>query len=340
MSLFKNLKLANALVLNAPNILFNAKKADKQTKIEAGKKLADSILKIDDVKVNVINKENLDGIDGCLILSNHQDNRDIWALYSIMPIDIRFVAKKELFNIPILSSFMKIGKSYSLDRQDAMASIRTLKTAIDDINKENANTVIFPEGTRSKGPLLNNFNSGIFSILKKCQKPIIPVYIDKSYDMSTKEIKVCIGKPISPEKTKELGTRKLLIYVEDAIMQLRKEYSNEHQYSLALVNNPDSDLLIDTLSKQQLLAKSAEISDGNYTDYDVVIINDITKDQLAKLKLNDNQLVIAINLEAENITSNNEKIIIINGQDDQEKLMQDVLEAFKNNITKLHFENN
>ncbi|WP_423364336.1 lysophospholipid acyltransferase family protein [Mycoplasma sp. P36-A1] len=332
MKIIKNIQLANALISKAPAIMFNSKNLTSKDKIQLSKKLADSILKIDNVKIEVVNSEYLKNINGCLILSNHQDNRDIWALYSALGLDIRFVAKKELFKIPLLSNFMKIGQSYSLDREDAMASIRTLKQAINDINNENANTVVFPEGTRSKGPFIKEFNSGIFSIFKKCQKPIIPVYIDKSYDKNTKVIKVCIGKPIQELEIKALGTKKLKKEVTTQIYNLRKENSTEKKFRIAIVGQKEEyKKFLDTLNAQSLLESVEYINDINeLKDYDLIVIDNHEKLENNYISKLNKYLVIDIldNKRYINNISSNVEIIKYGLENNSRDIETLLLEAF------------
>lgn len=188
------------------------------------KNMTSDILLSANKKINLINPENLAQLDGSLILSNHQDTMDIFSLTNINTKPVRFVAKKELFNIPVFKTYITLSGSYGIDRSDARQGVKVFKQVIDDVNNHNANVVIFPEATRSNSDLMSEFNSGLFNIIKRCKKPLIPVYIDGSYDETSDVITMIIGEPIENDVYKNLNGSLLKELVNDTICQLKAKY--------------------------------------------------------------------------------------------------------------------
>ena len=115
-----------------------------------------------------------------LFVSNHQGNFDIPLLMGKLPVAKGFVAKKELKKLPILSSWMVRMRCVFLDRSDIRQSLVVINEAVSYLKKGHS-MVLFPEGTRSKGPEMGEFKAGSLKLAMKAQVPIVPVAIDGSY---------------------------------------------------------------------------------------------------------------------------------------------------------------
>ena len=166
---------------------------DKQKEL---KRYGDRFLSMRRKNVVCHGEENYLGLENCVFVSNHQSHNDIFILLSCLEKPFRFIAKKELFDSFIFKEFMKLSQSYPLDRDDDRASLMVLKGAVLDIKEEKASVVVFPEGTRSRGPQMNPFKTGLFSMLKRAKTAIVPVYIHESYLSDHKTFHVYFGKPI------------------------------------------------------------------------------------------------------------------------------------------------
>lgn len=138
-------------------------------------------------------------LDSCVFVCNHQSHNDIFILLAALKKQFRFIAKKELFTNFIFKKFMKLSESYPLDRKDDKASLLVLKQAVKDISETQASVVVFPEGTRSHSPELGEFKVGLFSMLRRAKTPIVPIYIENSYEVGAKTFKVHIGAAIEPD---------------------------------------------------------------------------------------------------------------------------------------------
>lgn len=178
-------------------ILLKSGKTDKIKK--ELKKYGDDFLGIRSVKLNIHGEENYIHLENCVFVSNHQSHNDIFILLSGLKKQFRFIAKQELFDNFIFKNFMKLSQSYPLNRKDDRASLMVLKQAVQDINQEHVSVVVFPEGTRSHGPQMGEFKVGLFSMLRRSNAPIVPIYIENSYETGAKEFQVHIGKPIFTE---------------------------------------------------------------------------------------------------------------------------------------------
>ncbi len=138
-----------------------------------------------DIKIEVDGMEKVNGLKNSIIISNHVSNLDPVALFLIIPFNVRFLAKKELFKIPILSAAMRKGGFIPIDRSNREKAIKSLELAKERL-REGAVFVIFPEGTRSASGNLQAFKKGPFILAINSHSSIIPVYIDGSYELMPK----------------------------------------------------------------------------------------------------------------------------------------------------------
>lgn len=182
------------------------------------KRYGEDFLNIRKKQIITHNEENYLALKNCVFVSNHQSHNDIFILLACLKKPFRFIAKKELFSSIIFKNFMKLSKSYPLDRDNDRASLTVLKQAVSDIENENASVVVFPEGTRSHGYEMNEFKSGLFSMLKRAKTPIIPIYIHNSFKKDTNVYNVYFGEPIIDYKLKGL---ELSIVAKQAIEKLQ-----------------------------------------------------------------------------------------------------------------------
>jgi 1-acyl-sn-glycerol-3-phosphate acyltransferase len=114
-----------------------------------------------------------------ILMSNHQSNFDILALIATIPRRIYWIAKKELFDIPVFGSSMRRGGYIPLDRSDGRKALRSMENAA-AIIRQGSSVVMFPEGTRSRDGRLLPFKRGGFMLAVRAGVPVIPVTINGS----------------------------------------------------------------------------------------------------------------------------------------------------------------
>ena len=130
------------------------------------------------VRVTVSGNEHLPA-GPVIFMSNHQSNFDILALLAAMPRRIYWIAKKELFHIPVFGASMRRGGYIPLDRSDGRKALKSMDNAA-SIIREGKSVVMFPEGTRSLSRELLPFKRGGFILARKAGVPVVPVTINGS----------------------------------------------------------------------------------------------------------------------------------------------------------------
>ena len=144
------------------------------------------ILWVSGVKVSVEGLENININAPHVYTINHMGMYDIPAILVSVPQTARFIAKKELFKIPLFSMGMRYAGMIPIDRTNSEEAKKSLQKATETINNDNCSVLIFPEGTRSKSGLIENFKKGGFVLAIQGKIPIIPTIIEGSLNIVPK----------------------------------------------------------------------------------------------------------------------------------------------------------
>ncbi len=178
------------------------------------------------LKVKVTGAENLTVVGPAIYVSNHQSNIDIPLLYAGLPIQFRWMAKKELFRIPLFGAAMKRGGYIPIDRSNRKEAMRSLTAAAKKI-RNGVSVIIFPEGTRSPDGSLQPFKKGALLLATKAGVPIVPMAIHGSHQVQPKgslrinptPLQLTIMSPIATDGLKISHIDKLTDQVHDQIAQ-------------------------------------------------------------------------------------------------------------------------
>jgi len=152
------------------------------------------------VTTKVVGKENLpDTGRRVIVMCNHSSLYDIPVAIAALDISFRFVAKKELFNIPIFGSALKRGGFLSIDRNNREQAVKDLNRAKEQMLK---GIILWmsPEGTRSKDGKLAEFKRGGFHVAIETKAIIVPVVIKDIHKLQAgDELKLFLNQDIEVE---------------------------------------------------------------------------------------------------------------------------------------------
>jgi 1-acyl-sn-glycerol-3-phosphate acyltransferase len=165
---------------------------------------ARGILFVSRIKVTVNGLANIDPTQSYVYMSNHQSNFDIPVLLGYLPVQFRWLAKAELFKIPIFGRAMRGAGYVKIDRFNQEAAFESINEAAGKM-KNGVSVMIFPEGTRSLDGNIRSFKKGGFIMAVDAGVPIVPVVIkgtwpimDKSsLRINTGEVSLNIETPIA-----------------------------------------------------------------------------------------------------------------------------------------------
>ncbi len=129
-------------------------------------------------RVHVHGLENFDPAKVYVLVSNHQSLADI-PILCYLRIDAKWLAKTELFKVPLFGPMLKMSGDIPVDRNDMGKAARALLEC-GKVLRDGVSVVFFPEGTRSLDGQVLPFNDGPFRLAIREQKEILPVVIEGS----------------------------------------------------------------------------------------------------------------------------------------------------------------
>jgi 1-acyl-sn-glycerol-3-phosphate acyltransferase len=108
-------------------------------------------------------------------VSNHESYADIFLL-SHLPWEMKWLAKKTIFNIPVMGWVMRMAGDVPLVRGNRESAVGALARCRDRLARR-VSVMIFPEGTRSATDELLPFKDGAFHLAVEAQVPVLPIAI-------------------------------------------------------------------------------------------------------------------------------------------------------------------
>ncbi|NUN13283.1 MAG: 1-acyl-sn-glycerol-3-phosphate acyltransferase [Myxococcales bacterium] len=131
-----------------------------------------------------------------ILMSNHSSLLDIPVIYSLIPADLRFLAKKEIAYVPFLGWSMVLARFIFIDRGDHEKARRSIDSAAEAV-RGGRSIVIFPEGTRSPDGNLRSFKKGGFVLAIKTGVPVVPAFVSGTHRAMPKDTSVVESGPVS-----------------------------------------------------------------------------------------------------------------------------------------------
>ena len=190
------------------------------------------ILKASAVRVETIGLENVLRGKPQIFMSNHQSDFDIFIVLAFIPGQFRWIAKKELFRIPVFGTAMRNAGYIEMDRQKHDQAMKSLDIASHKI-REGKSVMSFPEGTSSRDGKIKAFKQGMFHLALQAGVPIVPISIigaseimpKRSLRINPGKITMVIGRPIDVTPYTADTRQELIANVRGVII----ENFNAHQ---------------------------------------------------------------------------------------------------------------
>jgi 1-acyl-sn-glycerol-3-phosphate acyltransferase len=132
------------------------------------------LLEVTDLPVEVRGLERIPA--ACVYAVNHASFVDIWVLVARLPGSVRFVAKRELYRIPIFGWALRATGQIPMDRRDREAAARSYQSAA-EVVRGGRSVIVFVEGTRSRTGHLGEFKKGAFVLAIEAGVPLVPLYL-------------------------------------------------------------------------------------------------------------------------------------------------------------------
>tara|TARA_Y100000589_G_C27191587_1_gene645026 strand:- start:2105 stop:2725 length:621 start_codon:yes stop_codon:yes gene_type:complete len=150
----------------------------------------------------LVGKRNIPAVGSFIIVSNHGSLFDPPFLGHALGVKISFMAKSELFNVPLLSQIIRACGAYPIRR--GFVDKNAILTASNKL-LNNEIIGIFIDGTRQRDGFVNKPKRGAALIALKTKKQLLPVAIVNSHKLIRfkflipifSKVIIKIGKPIN-----------------------------------------------------------------------------------------------------------------------------------------------
>lgn len=181
--------------------------------------------------LHVYNKERIPEGNYILIAPHRTWWEPVLFALAASPKEFMFMAKKELFENPILSWILRHAHAFSVDRDNPAPS--AIKIPVRGLKKDDYSLIIFPSGTRHSAEL----KSGAFVIAKLANKPLVPAVYQGPVTfkglLKRQPLKITFGEPIMIDRKMKINedtTAELYSQMEDAWQAIDTELDPEFKY--------------------------------------------------------------------------------------------------------------
>jgi 1-acyl-sn-glycerol-3-phosphate acyltransferase len=179
----------------------------------ATRKWAEGLARGWGMRVHAHGVENVDPRGTYVFMANHLSHVDIVALFVALPMDVGFLAKKELRKVPFLGQAMVAGGHVFIDRGRHDRAVQALDEAAEQV-AAGASIVVFPEGTRGHEERVQPFKKGGFHLARKAQVPVVPIGLRGTRSVMARndlvirpgDVHVHIGAPMVPSDYPDADT--------------------------------------------------------------------------------------------------------------------------------------
>lgn len=137
--------------------------------------------------LKVTGREHIVRGQNYVIVANHQSLLDILVLLAGVPVQFKFMAKKELFAIPFLGWHMALSGYIPIDRSGSVEARKRALGQAKERLEQKISVLFFPEGTRSTDGKIHDFKGGAFHAAVDQKVPVLPVVINGTLDAIPKK---------------------------------------------------------------------------------------------------------------------------------------------------------
>ncbi|MCR3921072.1 MAG: 1-acyl-sn-glycerol-3-phosphate acyltransferase [Firmicutes bacterium] len=141
---------------------------------------------------DVQGRENIPSEGPFILCANHISWYDPPLVGALTRRFARFMAKEELFKIPVMGRFLKMIQVFPIKRNSA--DRKAIKTSLETLQAGHG-LGMFPEGTRSRTADLLPPQAGVGFIAVKSEAPVVPIAIIGPYKLF-RRVRVRIGTPL------------------------------------------------------------------------------------------------------------------------------------------------
>lgn len=167
-------------------------------------------------------REEVDGLEGlpsgnAVYVCNHQSNFDPVFIYARLGKHLRFIAKRELFKIPIFGGALRATGMIPVDRSGSDRDKEAIAKAVEAV-RTRVSILSFAEGTRDPNGVLRPFKKGAAVLALSAQVPLVPLAVAGTKDVMQKNsLLIHGGRPVVLMVGQPLPTEGMSLEERDAL---------------------------------------------------------------------------------------------------------------------------
>lgn len=189
------------------------------------------------VDLKVIGAERLDPGRAWFFASNHQSFADIPMLFRCLPVNLRFVAKRELRAVPFMGWYMEAMGMVFVDRKRRKSGAEGVD-AVTALLRSGASVLSFPAGTRRARGEAQPWKPAAFAPALQAGVPVVPIAVwgtrevlPPGFGLRPGPVRIMVGEPIptagQPVEAREALARQAEAAVTAMLAQLDAAMAGE-----------------------------------------------------------------------------------------------------------------
>ena len=188
------------------------------------------ILAVSGVTVRVRHPERLETRASLVIAPNHESFYDILVLLAVLPMSVRFLAKRNLFRLPILGWSMAAAGFIPVDRETRSRSFALVDAALSRL-EGGRSLIVFPEETRTRTGELSPFKGGAALLALRSGLPLLPLGIAGTFQIQRRgsftilpsQVCLVVGEPIPTAERAPRDRAALTAELREGVAHLRAQ---------------------------------------------------------------------------------------------------------------------
>jgi 1-acyl-sn-glycerol-3-phosphate acyltransferase len=218
------------IVLGIPAIPLSFVPPRGEWALRIGRLWSRIILGASGVRVRVLHADRLPKTGSYVVAPNHESFYDILVIFATVPLSLRFLAKRNLFRLPIMGWAIAAAGFVPVDRGDRGRSTATIDTALRRL-AVGRSLIVFPEETRTRTGELLPFKAGAALLAIHAGLPILPLGLAGTFrilkrggfTITPSEVAVCVGDPIEVSGLTAKDRAAVTQRLRETVASLREE---------------------------------------------------------------------------------------------------------------------
>ena len=164
------------------------------------------MLAVSGCRVDVVGLDRLRQVGPAVYVANHASYLDPVLMMAVLPVRLRFAAKKRLARYPLIGTAIRKGEHITIEKHGQVQRVEGARAVLEPL-RQGESLFVFPEGTFVAGPGLLPFRLGAFRAAVETGRPVVPVTIRGTRRILPANrrlvrpgrITVTVGQPIVPD---------------------------------------------------------------------------------------------------------------------------------------------